>query len=35
MWLVSRRLDPDHTPSQVTVTGAATLDLLRRVFAGY
>lgn len=33
--LVSGRLGQDHTPSSVTVTGATTLDLLRRVFVGY
>ncbi|MEV4549198.1 maleylpyruvate isomerase family mycothiol-dependent enzyme [Nonomuraea wenchangensis] len=33
--LVSGRLAPRHTPDGVTTTGAADLDLLRRVFPGY
>lgn len=33
--LVSGRLSPKHTPAGVTATGAADLDLLRRVFPGY
>jgi uncharacterized protein (TIGR03083 family) len=33
--LVAGRLGPRHTPEGVTATGAADLDLLRRVFPGY
>ena len=33
--LVAGRLAPRHTPSGVRTTGAADLDLLRRVFPGY
>ncbi|RFA11741.1 hypothetical protein B7R22_18030 [Subtercola boreus] len=33
--LASGRLDPRHTPSGITATGAADLDLLRHVFRGY
>ena len=33
--LVAGRLAPRHTPSGVSTTGAADLDLLRRVFPGY
>jgi uncharacterized protein (TIGR03083 family) len=33
--LVAGRLTPQHTSSDVTTTGAADLDLLRRVFPGY
>ena len=33
--LTSGRLDPQHTPAGVEVTGAASLDDLRRVFPGY
>jgi uncharacterized protein (TIGR03083 family) len=33
--LVAGRLAPPHTPAGVTTTGAADLDLLRRVFPGY
>ncbi|WP_113702012.1 maleylpyruvate isomerase family mycothiol-dependent enzyme [Nonomuraea lactucae] len=33
--LVAGRLAPRHTPSGVIATGAADLDLLRRVFPGY
>ncbi|MET7332269.1 maleylpyruvate isomerase family mycothiol-dependent enzyme [Nonomuraea sp. NPDC005650] len=33
--LVSGRLAPRYTPSEVTATGAADLDLLRSVFPGY
>jgi uncharacterized protein (TIGR03083 family) len=33
--LVAGRLSPRHTPTGVTATGAADLDLLRRVFPGY
>jgi uncharacterized protein (TIGR03083 family) len=33
--LVAGRLAPQHTPDSVTATGAADLDLLRRVFPGY
>ena len=33
--LVAGRLAPRHTPSGVHATGAADLDLLRRVFPGY
>jgi uncharacterized protein (TIGR03083 family) len=33
--LVAGRLAPRHTPADVTATGAADLDLLRRVFPGY
>lgn len=33
--LVAGRLSPRHTPSGVTATGAADLDLLRRLFPGY
>jgi uncharacterized protein (TIGR03083 family) len=33
--LVAGRLAPGHTPSGVSTTGAADLDLLRRVFPGY
>jgi uncharacterized protein (TIGR03083 family) len=33
--LVAGRLAPKYTPSTVVATGAADLDLLRRVFAGY
>jgi uncharacterized protein (TIGR03083 family) len=33
--LVAGRLAPRHTPAGVSVTGAADLDLLRRVFPGY
>jgi uncharacterized protein (TIGR03083 family) len=33
--LVAGRLSPRHTPSTVTATGAADLDLLRRIFPGY
>jgi uncharacterized protein (TIGR03083 family) len=35
MRLASGRLSPAHTPDDVTTTGAADLDLLRRVFPGY
>ncbi|GAA2208834.1 maleylpyruvate isomerase family mycothiol-dependent enzyme [Nonomuraea monospora] len=33
--LVAGRLAPQHTPEGVATTGAADLDLLRRVFPGY
>ncbi|MFB4284407.1 maleylpyruvate isomerase family mycothiol-dependent enzyme [Nonomuraea sp. MTCD27] len=33
--LVAGRLAPRHTPGDVVTTGAAELDLLRRVFPGY
>ncbi|GCD93242.1 maleylpyruvate isomerase family mycothiol-dependent enzyme [Embleya hyalina] len=33
--LVAGRLAPRHTPSGITTTGAADIDLLRRVFPGY
>lgn len=33
--LVAGRLAPQHTPASVIATGAADLDLLRRVFPGY
>lgn len=33
--LVAGRLSPRHTPAQVNATGAADLDLLRRIFPGY
>jgi uncharacterized protein (TIGR03083 family) len=33
--LVAGRLAPRHTPDGVSATGAADLDLLRRVFPGY
>lgn len=33
--LISGRLRPAHTPERVQVTGAVTLDDLRRVFPGY
>jgi uncharacterized protein (TIGR03083 family) len=33
--LVSGRLAPDHTPDDVNVTGAITLDELRTIFPGY
>lgn len=33
--LVAGRLSPRHTPEGVSTTGAADLDLLRRVFPGY
>lgn len=33
--LLTGRLGPDHTPPGVTATGAADLDLLRRVFPGF
>jgi len=33
--LVSGRLDPDHTPPGVEVSGLADLDELRRIFPGY
>jgi uncharacterized protein (TIGR03083 family) len=33
--LVAGRLSPRHTPDGVSTTGAADLDLLRRVFPGY
>jgi uncharacterized protein (TIGR03083 family) len=33
--LVAGRLSPEHTPDQVAVTGAVTLDQLRQVFPGY
>lgn len=33
--LVAGRLEPRHTPADVAGTGAADLDLLRRVFPGY
>ncbi len=33
--LVAGRLAPRYTPSSVSTTGAADLDLLRRVFPGY
>lgn len=33
--LVAGRLGPDHTPETVTASGAADLDVLRRVFPGY
>jgi len=33
--LVAGRLAPRHTPDGVSTTGAADLDLLRRVFPGY
>jgi hypothetical protein len=33
--LVAGRLGPRYTPAGVTATGAADLDLLRRVFSGY
>jgi uncharacterized protein (TIGR03083 family) len=35
MRLVSGRLEPDHTPAEVDVTGNVSLDQLRRVFPGY
>jgi uncharacterized protein (TIGR03083 family) len=33
--LVAGRLSAEHTPNDVVITGAADLDVLRRVFAGY
>ena len=33
--LTAGRLAPQHTPASVTATGAADLELLRRVFPGY
>jgi uncharacterized protein (TIGR03083 family) len=33
--LFSGRLDPDHTPDGVTVTGTPTLEQLRKIFPGY
>jgi uncharacterized protein (TIGR03083 family) len=33
--LISGRLAPAHTPESVTVTGAITLDELRKIFPGY
>lgn len=33
--LLTGRLDPEHTPPSVTVSGAVDLDLLRRVFPGF
>ena len=33
--LATGRLQPDVTPADVTITGAATLEDLRRVFPGY
>ena len=33
--LVAGRLKPEHTPSSVSVSGALSLDDLRRVFPGY
>ncbi len=33
--LVAGRLDPEHTPAAVEVTGNVTLDDLRKVFPGY
>jgi uncharacterized protein (TIGR03083 family) len=33
--LVTGRLGPDYTPAGITVTGAADLDVLRRVFPGF
>ena len=33
--LVSGRLAPEHTPDEVTISGAVTLDDLRQVFPGY
>lgn len=33
--LVAGRLAPEHTPTDVTVTGAVDLPLLREVFAGF
>lgn len=33
--LVAGRLGPSHTPEDVATTGAADLDLLRKVFPGY
>jgi hypothetical protein len=33
--LLAGRLDPDHTPSSVEVTGDVTLEELRGVFPGY
>jgi uncharacterized protein (TIGR03083 family) len=33
--LTSGRLDPDHTPTAVTIEGAISLDDLRRAFPGY
>lgn len=33
--LVSGRLTPDHTPAGIETTGAADLELLRRIFPGY
>ncbi len=33
--LLAGRLKPEHTPAEVEVTGAVTLDDLRRVFPGY
>ena len=33
--LVSCRLTPAHTPADVRVSGAVTLEDLRRVFPGY
>lgn len=33
--LLSGRLTPAHTPADVTVSGAVTLEQLRRVFPGY
>ncbi|MGN9914507.1 maleylpyruvate isomerase family mycothiol-dependent enzyme [Phytohabitans sp. LJ34] len=33
--LVAGRLAPEHTPASVTTSGAADLDLLRRLFRGY
>jgi uncharacterized protein (TIGR03083 family) len=33
--LISGRLAPEHTPARVSVTGAITLDELRKIFPGY
>jgi uncharacterized protein (TIGR03083 family) len=33
--LVTGRLGPDYTPAGITATGAADLDVLRRVFPGF
>ena len=33
--LTSGRLDPAHTPTEVTIEGEVTLDDLRRAFPGY
>jgi uncharacterized protein (TIGR03083 family) len=33
--LVTGRLGPDHTPAGITATGAADLEILRKVFPGF